>query len=650
MVKALVVLLVACASLLSPWPAATAAAQEGRSFRYERFDVEIEVLPDGTFYVLERQRLRFQGAYHGLSREVSLERVSSITEVSVSEGGRAYRQGYNQPGTFAVTSADRMLVVQWWFQDTRDPVRTYELRYRVSGGIRVYPAQDQLFWKAVPAGLRGPVDRAGGVVRLPTAVPAGQLVAAAYVGPRQEEVPPTAITSTEAHVAAADLRPGDELELRVGFPHGLVAAAPPEWQAAADRQEWWDRNAKPVLNLLMLVAALVVLGLGLGLVFMRWYARGRDPSPGKVARSLDRPPSDLPPGIVGTLVDEQAEWRDVLATLIDLGRRGVIRITELRDQKLAGSDLDYQLELLRDDLLGLPGYEKMVLGALFGAEKSVRLSEVRPRWQANARLFQERLYNEAAERGLFEGRPDEARRRAATVGFAAAAGGALGALLLGGALGASVPLVWLPFAALVVVGLAQALAARAMPRRTRLGALESARWRAFGRHLAERPVEERAFDLRDAYLPYAVALGVERSWLEQFASVGSPVPAYRGGGIGTTRGGGPVVIWGPPGGPWGMPGPYHPSGVDGPSRGLPPDEPSTGEGPPSDEGRGGGLAGGLKDANRSLLDLLNSAAEALSSGGPGGWTDGDGGGFGGGGFSGDAGGGGGSGGGGGGAF
>lgn len=51
--------------------------------------------------------------------------------------------------------------------------------------------------------------------------------------------------------------------------------------------------------------------------------------PGPIPERLPEPPDDTPPGVVGALLDERVEQREYVATLIDLGRRGVVRITTL---------------------------------------------------------------------------------------------------------------------------------------------------------------------------------------------------------------------------------------------------------------------------------------------------------------------------------
>ena len=601
-----------------------ASAQATRSVSWERFDVAIELLPDSTLRIVQTETIRFDGTFQRAFREIPLDRVSSITEVQVGEGGQPYRAGYNQPGTFAVTRSDNALRIDWWFPPTTNATRTFELSYRVSGAIRVYAGGDQLYWVAVPADRPGQVEASDVGVRLPEAVPDDQLKSEAYLGGHPARSQPS-VAGREVHFAAQDLPPGQDFQVRVQFPRGLVAATAPSWQAAYDRQAWYDSAVRPILNLLLLVLALLVLVGGLLGLVLRWYTAGRDPAAGPEPAELDAPPDGLPPGLVGTVVDERADLQDVLATLIDLGNRGVIRITQERDPALQGSDLDYRLELLQPQPLGLRSYEKTVIGALFGSAREVRLSQVKDRWAANIPLFESQLYAEAARQGLFAENPEQVRQRWHRGALATIVGAAVLGFLAQAALGGAANLVWLPFLALVVVGLAALFAARRMPRRTKAGVVEAARWRAFARHLAaaRKRSDEARPDEITRYLPYAVALGVDRSWLENFAAIGSPAPRWQVGN-------GPIIIG--PGG-WGFPGYYGPGPFGGPWSGAGWGAPGParrgaggeqGSGPGGLAGASGGLSGGLDSASGSLSDLLNAASDALSSGGDSGWSGGGG--------------------------
>jgi hypothetical protein len=170
------------------------------------------------------------------------------------------------------------------------------------------------------------------------------------------------------------------------------------------------------------------------------------------------------------------------------------------------------------------------------------------------------------------------------------------------------PIVVLPGIALAIVGGALMVLARAMPRRTPRGALEAARWRAFRGYLAD---ERRHGPNDPRYLAYAVAFGIDRSFLHQLEQAGTPPPNWYGPGYGT----GPVVVvpGGWHGGAW-PGGDRHPRGSADGSTFSPP-------GMPSPQGWSDELAG-----------LLNAASEALAhGGGSGGWSGGSWGGGGGGG-------------------
>ena len=82
------------------------------------------------------------------------------------------------------------------------------------------------------------------------------------------------------------------------------------------------------------------------LLYLWWYRRGRDAPVGLIADYLPEPPSDLPAGMVGTLVDERADLQDVIATLLDLAKRGLLEIEEEQKSGFLGigssSDFTYR--------------------------------------------------------------------------------------------------------------------------------------------------------------------------------------------------------------------------------------------------------------------------------------------------------------------
>src|SRR5206468_10922331 len=84
------------------------------------------------------------------------------------------------------------------------------------------------------------------------------------------------------------------------------------------------------------------------------------------------------------------------------------------------------------------------------------------------------------------------------------------------------PFLWIFPVAFGAIGVVRLATAGIMPRKTDFGAEEAAKWRAFGRYLEQiqRYTDvQAAADKFQQYLPYAVAMGIERQLISQFNSV-----------------------------------------------------------------------------------------------------------------------------------
>lgn len=656
-----------------PFVPVAQAQQAERSVRALRYDVDLTVQPGGDVLVRETQEIAFQGGpFQKASRQLPLRRLEGIQDVRVEEPGQPYRSGYETPFSYAVNgtasggvgqgSAGEMLV-EWWFPQTGNARRTFVLSYRAVGAVRFYPGGDQLRWAALGDDRRYSVDESTVTLRLPVEVPSGGWKVDAYPA-RLISQSGTGASGDAATWRASDIPAGELYEVRAQWPHGLVAGSPAAWQAAADAEDWRNENLRPVLNLAFGFAGVFIPLLGALGVLLLWFTRGRDPAVGSVPPELDAPPSDLPPAVAGTVVDEHADVQDVIATVLDLAARGILSIQETRDPELAGSQRDFEMTLLQSEAAGLRPYERTVLDSFFSHGNPVRLSRLGAWFHESIPLLQQALHREAAQAGFFVDDPEAVRRRYQRIGtLLIVAGLALGAVACSAA-GAYADAVWWPFLGLALTGGMVRFAGRRMPKRTSAGALEAARWRAYARFLAKAPAEaltqraagttlvrqdrpiggvtstgdaltrpqdlEQSRDVFERQLPYAVALGVDRTWVQKFATIGTPAPRW----LQTP----PVIVVGGP--TWGGPTWVGPGGVPGAGMGgSVPQLPWRGEAPgeAGDSGSAtlpGGLqsgsdnaAGGLERASGGLADLLNTASEVLSRGGGGDWS---GGGFGGG--------------------
>jgi uncharacterized membrane protein YgcG len=582
------------------------ARAQSKTLHWERYDVGITVQQNGNLLIEEQQTIAFtSGSFHYGYRTIPTDKTDGIVDIEVWEGNRQYAQSASQSDyTFTVRQDGNELVVYWYFPYTSTSVHAFTFLYTVKGGVKINPQEgDSIFWKAIPPDHSFAIKSARVNVRFPAGVDVGDIVV--YGAPAesaQEE-------DTVSFVALHEIPAGQEMEVGIAFGPGLITAQEPQWQS---------REAKAAtLNLLLgALGALLLVG-GLSALLLLWYLRGRDPAVGLAAEYLSEPPSDLPPGIAGTLVDERADMQDVTASLIDLARRGFLEMieTESRPGLLglgSGSEFTFRrTDRAWDDLLP---FERTILKKVFGKRAERPLADLKNHFYTAIPKIKKGLYQQTVKYKFFRTDPDTVRSRYAGLGYALLVlTGGIGFLLyvmVADTIGAII----CPFVSIGIAAIAVIIIGQAMPAKTRKGAEEAAKWKAFKRYL--RDIDrytrlEEASEQFDRYLPYAVAFGIERSWINKFAAVPTT----------------PVPLW------------YYPVWM-GPGRARHSSPSSAGRQAPSLDGMSKGMTTGLAGMSAGLTSMLNTAGSTLTSrpqssgGGSGSW--------GGGGFSGGGGGGGGS--------
>ena len=499
-----------------------------------RYDVDLSVNQDGTIDVVEKPTVWFMDEryFQNGYREIPYNRLGSISDWSIKDGdGAAYEpvSGGSKSGTFTVKSGPDGYVANWYFDSARNTTRTFLVSYKVHDALRYYDGGDQVWWKAIYADRGSPVRE--GTIRV--TVPEGTNVhgLAAYIGTKLAGRGATAQVSEDGRTVTYELqrvlKPGEDFEVRVEFTPGIVAGSAPPWQAADDAAAAAEEARVRRETTMRLVAIVIALLIGVGGaagLYLLWYRFGRDKPTGVMIDYLPEPPDALPPGMAGTLLDERADAEDITATMVDLARRGALRIKET-------SYSDAHIYEREETNIELRPYEEEMLKALFGPEldsKSVASRDFGPAFIERSLAVQTGIYEAVVAEGYFAESPDMVRGNYWHVGVA----GILLAMVLNIALWiwtGNLLIASLPGIALVAVAAGMVLLSRYMPCKTPAGAEAAARWQAFKTYLADlgkyADVEQYT-QIWDRWLPYAIAFGIEKQYVDAFKAIDAPVPDW----------------------------------------------------------------------------------------------------------------------------
>lgn len=499
------------------------ATAHARSLSIQGFDVEVVVRRDGTLAVTERITAHFEGSWNGLYRTIP---------VIYPWNGFNYRlrvdlkSATDQRGNTLRVESDRsgdMLRWRVWVPGADNATHTIALHYIVENGLRFFEEHDELYWNVTGNEWDIPVGHVTAQVVLPTT--ASNIRAASYTGPAGST---TQGAETGIIANSVQLRTTSPLAFREGLT--VVVGWDP---GAVERPTTLDKAAGFLGANGILVAPLVALFIMHGW----WRRHGRDPEALSIVPQYEPPPK-LTPGEVGILVDNQADMRDVTATIVDLAVRGYLVIENEEDSHLFGlvKTRDYAFVLNRpsSEWQGLQPHEHEMLSALFsgGSRTRVSMDDLENTFYKDLADIRKKLMQSLIEHGFCTRRPDHV---VAMYSVLAVVTGALvgfgGSALLSARGESPVPAI----IAGVLSGVVMFAYGTVMPARTVRGARAREHALGFSEFLAR--VEKDRFErvvktpeMFEKYLPFAMAFGIEKNWARAFADIyREPPDWYRGG-------------------------------------------------------------------------------------------------------------------------
>jgi len=516
------------AALLVAIVAVFAAPAAARQLKIQKFSTEVFVQQDSALNVTETIEANFIGSWHGLYRSIPIEYVTPQGfnyTLFVKFDGATDAAG--QP--LKVESSRERHYLKWkiYVDDANDAVRTIVLHYRVTNALKYFEDHDELYWNATGDEWDVPIENATAQILLPPGVTG--IRALAFTGSYGSRAQNADIVTSDNSVNVSMLRP-------LAFHEGLTVVV--GWDKGFVKQP----TTSDLVNQFLASNWPIFFPVPVFLfMFWLWYTRGRDPRVVPVAVQY-APPEGMTPAEAGTLVDDAAAMRDITATIVDLAVRGYLTIEEKETQHMMGlySNKEYVFHMKKKpaEWKDLKSHELLLLAGIFanGMSPDVELSSLQNEFYKKLPGIKEAIFDALMENGYFQHRPDYVRS-----GFVAA-GCVVGAMLfiLGMRLSQNMGMAPAPFliaavlSAAIIVGFGWF-----MPARTADGAKALAGVLGFEDFLTHVEADRmdrisQTPETFEKFLPFAMALGVEKKWVGAFKNIYTQPPSwYQGNSFGT---------------------------------------------------------------------------------------------------------------------
>ena len=469
----------------------------GKYYEANRYDVKLQLDSRGVLTVTETTAFRFVvGPFSYVFREIAATETDGIDNVQASMDGQPCALGTG-PGEVEI-SGSSPVIVRWHFAEILSGTHTFTVQYRAAGTVRPSGDSQTLVWRVLPQQRSYGIGASAIDLEYPPGV-APRAVALRSGAPDFE------IGRGRAHAMMVNPPMAQDVILDAQFPAGSFTGPAPAWQAAeARRKRDFERGVRDG-------AAASVIFLVLACLWMfRIRTAARPGSAGMGSdMSIVSPPSSLSPALAGWLLGGAGLS---LGTLLELARRGVLRIEEAPRGFLRSRQFRV---VLCDASARLEPHERSLLETVFRAGgTTVPIQDFflrRPTGKVVSALR-----GEAQAAGLIGETRVQARLKLLVAGGIGLATG-LGLAAIGFAYGKSLELSYLASsamvlgAAVVAAGLLALILWRIQPVWSDQGMVAAAQWKAFAHYLTQAALGRAALPDPAEWertLPYAAAFGV----------------------------------------------------------------------------------------------------------------------------------------------
>lgn len=475
------------------------------------YDVDITIEENGDLKITERLIVDFTFENkHGIYRDIPLDFVDPggkkhklevkdilVTDdkvnpykTKISKWGNNLRIRIGDPNTFV------------------SGIQNYVIRYKIKYALYNIGNIDELYWNAIGTGWAVPIKEGITRVYLPFDNPSLQY--ACYTGAfgsRGKDCKISKERNQIIFILTRPLSPHEGMTVAVGWPSGLI-----KFQTGAP---WWKN---PWIYVAIYIPSLFAF------LYWLWRNKGRDIGERGVIQVQYEPPQDMTPLEAGTLIDEKTDTRDIVAEIIDLARRGYIKIIETEEERfLFGKKRDYIFERIKDfdSELQSKDYDLKIVNAIFEGAKRRKLSDLKKKFYSSIPGITKSVFTILTKKGLFTENPMSVKGKYAILAFI------VFFLTIFGTIAFGASQITPPFPFLVsgiVTAISLFIFGQFMPRKTLRGTSIKEYLKGYEEFISrvEKNVIEKLFppdkipEIFEKNLPFAIAFGEAEKWANAF--------------------------------------------------------------------------------------------------------------------------------------
>ncbi len=291
------------------------------------FHSDVRVMTDGMIEVTETIRVRAEGRRirRGIYRDFPVEyedKLGNTYEITVKPLAVLRN---DRPEAFHSQRMQRHLRTYFGRSDrfVEHGEHTYTFRYRASRMLGFFDAHDELYWNVTGFDWAFPIDKATATVTLEFDVPRNEVIMGGYTGPpgsKQQDYSRYMDEAGSVHFSAnAPLSATNGLTIVVGWPKGYV-----DEPSTARRIGWVLSDNR---NLLIAVAGLILLFF---YYIPVWRKHGRDPEEGVIVTRY-QPPDGFSPASLRYIRQMYYDDKVMTAAVVNLAVKGYLRINNYGD-------------------------------------------------------------------------------------------------------------------------------------------------------------------------------------------------------------------------------------------------------------------------------------------------------------------------------